>query len=323
MEIIIPAAAVIGGLVCLALSADLFVNAATVTAHHAKIPPLLIGMIIVGFGTSAPEMVISVLASSHGNGGLAIGNAFGSNIANIALILGVAALVRPLLFHSRVLRHELPVLTGVTLIAAVLLADGYLSRIDALILFALFAGLMGWSIRQGLGHRPDAYATEIDHELKVRNLPLKRALVELVAGIVLLIVSSRVIVWGAVEIAHLMGVSDLIIGLTIVAFGTSLPEMASSVAAVRKGEHDIAVGNVIGSNLFNTLAVVGLAGIVRPFNIERVVLTRDCPVMMGLTVSLFVLGFGFRGQGKINRLEAILLLLAYVIYTGILIHSQI
>ncbi|HDQ44167.1 MAG TPA: calcium/sodium antiporter [bacterium] len=323
MEVLIPLMAVIGGLIVLAWSADTFIGGASATAFYAKVPPLLIGMVVVGFGTSAPEMVVSVVASSQGKGALALGNAYGSNIANIGLILGLSALFKPLLVHSRVLKRELPVLAGVTGIAVLQLADGTLSRIDAWILLLIFTGLMAWSVRQGLGQTPDAFAREMDQELSTKHMSLKHALIRLVVGMIFLVASSRGVVWGAVEIARILGISDLIIGLTVVAFGTSLPELASSIAAVRKGEYDIAVGNVIGSNLFNTLAVVGLTGVIRPLDVERAVLTRDSLVMGGLTLSLFVVGYGFGGQGRINRFEGFFLLLAYVVYTAILICSRI
>jgi cation:H+ antiporter len=309
-----PFLAVIFGLVLLVWSADRFVDGAAATARHFGMPPLLIGMVIVGFGTSAPEMVVSVLAASQGNPGLALGNAYGSNITNIALILGLTALLSPIAFHSQVLRKELPILTAITALAAWQVWDGAITRLDALVLLVVFAGVMGWSIWQGMQKKPDTLGSEMEHELEVHPLPLRRAVLWLVIGLLLLIVSSRILVWGAVAIAQGFGVSDLIIGLTIVAVGTSLPELASSLIAIRKGEHDIALGNVLGSNLFNTLAVVGLAGMIRPMSVGPEVFSRDMLVMGVLTVSLFVIGYGFRGQGRINRFEGALLLACYIGY---------
>ncbi len=233
----LPLLAVLFGLALLVWSADRFVEGSAATARHYGMPPLLIGMVIVGFGTSAPEMVVSALAASQGNPGIALGNAYGSNITNIALILGLTALISPIAVHSQVLRKELPVLTAVTVLAAWQLWDGEISRLDAGVLLALFAGLMGWTIRQGLRGRSDTLGGEIELEMEVRALPLKRALLWLLVGLALLIVSSRILVWGAVAIAQGFGVSDLVIGLTVVAIGTSLPELASSLAATRKGEH--------------------------------------------------------------------------------------
>jgi cation:H+ antiporter len=309
------------GLALLVWSADRFVEGAAATARHFGMPPLLIGMVIVGFGTSAPEMVVSALAASQGNPGIALGNAYGSNITNIALILGITALISPIAVHSQVLRKELPILTVITALAAWQLWDGEISRIDAFVLLGVFAGLMVWTIWQGMHKKADAFGSEMEKELAVDAMPIRRAIFWLVVGLVLLIVSSRILVWGAVEIAHGFGVSDLIIGLTIVAVGTSLPELASSVIAARKGEHDIALGNILGSNLFNTLAVVGIAGTIHPMAVGPEVFSRDILAMAVLTVSLFVFGYGFRGPGRINRFEGGALLACYVGYSAYLIST--
>lgn len=312
---------IVVGLVLLIWSADRFVEGSASTARHFGMPPLLIGMVIVGFGTSAPEMVVSALAALQGNPGLALGNAYGSNITNIALILGLTALISPIAVHSQVLRKELPILTGLTALAAWQLWDGEITRLDAWILLGVFAGLMTWTIWQGMQKEADALGDEVAQELAANAMPIRRAIFWLVIGLVLLIVSSRILVWGAVEIAQLFGVSDLIIGLTIVAIGTSLPELASSLIAIRKGEHDIALGNVIGSNMFNTLAVVGIAGAIHPMSVGPEVLSRDILVMAVLTVSLFVIGYGFRGPGRINRFEGGALLACYIGYIAYLINT--
>ncbi|MFH1134958.1 MAG: calcium/sodium antiporter [Pseudomonadota bacterium] len=314
--------ALVLGLVVLVWSADRFVDGSAVAARHFGVPPLLIGMVIVGFGTSAPEMLVSALAAWQGNPGLALGNAYGSNITNIAFILGLTALISPVAVHSRVLRKELPILTAVSLLAAFQLRNGDLSRLDAIVLLGVFTGLMAWTVFQGLKNRSDALGVEMDRELAgVEAKPLSRALFRLASGLVLLIAASRALVWGAVEIAHAFGVGDLVIGLTIVALGTSLPELASSAAAALKKEHDIALGNILGSNLFNTLAVVGLAGAIHPMSTPPEVFHRDIPVMIVLTISLFVFGYGFRGPGRINRFEGALLMAAYFGYTAVLVMS--
>jgi cation:H+ antiporter len=287
--------AVIFGLVLLVWSADRFVEGSASSARHFGMPPLLIGMVVVGFGTSAPEMVVSALAASQGNPGIALGNAYGSNITNIALILGLTALISPIAVHSQILRRELPILTVVTGLAAWQIRDSEISRLDAIVLLGLFAGLMIWTIWQGMRNKADALGNEMEQQLDVRAMPIRRAVFWLLVGLVLLIISSRILVWGAVEIAHGFGVSDMIIGLTIIAVGTSLPELASSLIAIRKGEHDIALGNILGSNLFNTLAVVGIAGTIHPMSVGPEVFSRDMLVMATLTVSLFVIGYGFRG----------------------------
>jgi len=312
-------AAVIGGLIVLVWSADKFVEGAAGTAAHAGMPPLLIGMLIVGFGTSAPEMVVSALAASEGNPSLALGNAYGSNISNIALILGVVALISPIAVNSAILKKELPVLAVITLIAGYQLMDGDISRADAWVLIALLGLLLGWSVYAAMTGKADVLAGEVETGMAERPLPLKASLFWLLVGLLLLVASSRLLVWGAVDIAVSLGVSDLIIGLTIVAIGTSLPELASSIAAVRKGEHDIAFGNVLGSNLFNTLAVVGIAGTIEPMSVESDVLYRDWMLMMGLTVALFVMGSNWRrGHGRINRYEGAILLAVYVAYMAYL-----
>ena len=309
------------GLALLVWSADRFVEGSACTARYFGMPPLLIGMVIVGFGTSAPEMVVSALAASQGNPGIALGNAYGSNITNIALILGITALISPIAVHSQVLRKELPILTAITALAAWQLWDGDITRLDAQVLLGVFAGLMGWTIWQGLRKKSDALGSEMEQELNIHAMPIRNAVFWLIVGLILLIVSSRILVWGAVEIAQGFGVSDLIIGLTIVAVGTSLPELASSIIATRRGEHDIALGNVLGSNLFNTLAVVGIAGMIHPMEVGPEVFSRDILVMTVLTVSLFIFGYGFRGPGRINRFEGLTLLAAYIGYTAYLVSS--
>jgi len=309
------------GLALLVWSADRFVEGAASTARYFGMPPLLIGMVIVGFGTSAPEMVVSAISASQGNPGIALGNAYGSNITNIALILGLTALISPIAVHSQVLRKELPILTGITALAAWQLWDGEITRLDAMVLLGVFTGLMTWTIWQGMRKKADALGSEMEQELEVHAIPLRQAIVWLAVGLILLIVSSRILVWGAVEIAHGFGVSDLIIGLTIVAVGTSLPELASSIIAARKGEHDIALGNILGSNLFNTLAVVGIAGTIHPLRVGPEVFSRDILVMAALTVSLFIIGYGFRRPGRINRFEGTALLFCYVGYTAYLVNS--
>jgi len=319
---LLPSLAILAGLILLVWSADRFVAGASATAQHFAVPPLLVGMLIVGFGTSAPEMVVSVLAASQGTPGLALGNAWGSNIVNMALILGITALIAPIMVRSVILRKELPILMAVTALSALLVWDGVLSRLDAAVLLLVFGTLVTWSIVEARSGGGDALATETATELQAHPMPIRRALLWLGVGLLLLVGSSRLLVWGAVSIAQSLGVSDLIIGLTVVALGTSLPELASCVAAARKQEHDIALGNVLGSGLFNTLAVVGLAGVIAPIDIGWDVLTRDLPMMAGLTVLLFAMGWGFRGPGRINRLEALVLLALYAGYTAWLLASM-
>lgn len=315
--------AIIAGLVLLVWSADKFVEGAAATAKHLGMPTLLIGMVIIGFGTSAPELAVSAMAASDGNPGLALGNGYGSNITNIALIVGLTAIIAPIAVHSQVIRKELPLLLVLTLIAGAQLLDGELSRLDGWVLLGVFAAVMGWSIYQGYQGKEDSLAGDTETEMIAHPMPLKSAIIWLVVGLVLLIVSSRILVWGAVTIAQSLGISDLIIGLTIVAIGTSLPELASALAAVKKNEHDLILGNILGSGIFNTLAVVGLAAVIKPLSVAPEVLYRDWTLMFGLTLALLVMGFGLTGWRKlISRVDGALLLLVYVGYTGYLFSTM-
>ena len=324
---ILPLIAVVAGLAVLVWSADRFVDGAVGVARFCGMSTLLIGMVIVGFGTSAPEMVVSALSALQGNPELALGNAYGSNIANIALILGVTALVMPLAVKRTVLKKDLPVLLAVTLLSIGLAIDGDVSRLDGIILLLVFFGVMGYDIwkecrNSSLRHpeRNEVEPKDPDPTTSEKPAGLGKSAFWLLLGLLLLVASSRALVWGAVEIARSLGVSDLVIGLTIVAVGTSLPELASSIAAARRGEDDLAVGNIIGSNLFNTLTVVGIASVIAPMgNIENAVLTRDMPLMTLLTLSLLALGFRRNGDGRINRIAGGLLLAVYVGYLALLI----
>lgn len=317
---LLAALAIIAGFIVLVWSADRFVEGAAATAKHAGMPTLLIGMVIVGFGTSAPEMVVSAIAALDGSPGLALGNAYGSNIANTGLILGISALLIPLTVHSKIVRKELPLLLAITLLSGAFLWNDKLERWEGIILLLGFFALIGWSIFSALRGKGDQLEGEMAGELEEHSMPLRGAIFWVVAGLILLIISSRLLVWGAVTIAESLGVSDLIIGLTIVALGTSLPELAATIVAARKGEHDIAIGNVVGSNMFNLLAVVGIAGTIAPMpSVPPEVLSRDWPMVIGLTIALFIFAYGFRGQGRINRWEGAALLTAYLVYTGYLI----
>ncbi|NLW30390.1 MAG: calcium/sodium antiporter [Fibrobacter sp.] len=310
--------ALIFGLLVLIWSADRFIDSTASVARHFGISPLLIGMVIVGFGTSAPEMVVSTFSSIQGNPGIAIGNAYGSNIANIALILGLTALICPISVQPRILFKELPALLFVTALAAFQLYDNELTRLDSIILLSLLILLLFLAFRQAKNAK-DSNNTELfSKNPQTVQISLGKEILWLLCGLILLIASSRVLVWGAVNIARFFGVSDLIIGLTIVATGTSLPELASSIAAVRKGEHDVALGNILGSNLFNTLAVVGIAGIIHPVTVGSELFFRDILMMSMLTVSLFIMCIGFGGTGKINRVYGALLLACYISYTAYL-----
>jgi cation:H+ antiporter len=308
--------AILAGFVILVWSADKFVDGAASTAKHLGMPSLLIGILIVGFGTSAPEMVVSAIAALEGNPSLALGNALGSNIVNVALILGVTAIVSPIIVNSKIVKKEIPLLIFIVLITGYLLLDNSLTFMEGVTLLSGFFLLIAWSIFAAIRGKGDILESSIEDELIEHEMSLKAGIIWLIIGIVLLIGSSKILVWGAVGIAHEFGVSDLIIGLTIVALGTSLPELAASVVAVRKGEYDIAIGNVVGSNMFNLLAVIGIATVISPMNnISVEVLNRDWLVMFALTIALLIMAYGFKKrQGRINRLEGSILLLCYVAY---------
>lgn len=318
---ILASLAIMIGLPVLLWSAGKFVGGSAAVANHFGVSPLLIGMLIIGFGTSAPEIIVSVFAAIQGNSGIALGNAFGSNIANILLILGLTALISPIAVRSEIIKKEIPVLLGITFFAAWQLIDMTLSKDDAFSLIGLFILLISWSIWQGIRGGKDALSEEYGEELNNDKEPIKTHVVWLLVGLLTLVASSRILVWGAVEVASFFGVSDTIIGLTIIAIGTSLPELASSLMAVKKGEHDLALGNVIGSNMFNTLAVVGIAGMIQPMTVAADFLYRDVVVMLASTVALFIFCIGIRRQGRLNRLEGGCFTAAYVIYTFILINS--
>jgi len=311
--------AVIVGFVFLVWGADRFVHGAAATARNLGISPMIIGLTIVGIGTSAPEILVSAIAAWQGNPALGVGNALGSNITNIALVLGATALITPLLVKSETLRREYPLMFSIMLLALVLLIDGEMSRMDGWILMMGLGLMILWMVLQGL--RRDHDPMEDEYEQEIPRISTPRALLWLALGMVLLLGSSRALVWGAVNIAHALGISDLIIGLTVVAVGTSLPELAASVISALRKEPDIAIGNVIGSNMFNLLAVLGLPGVIMPHALEPEVLSRDFPYMIGLSIALFAMAYGFKGDGRLNRWEGLLLLLAYFAYLGWLYYS--
>ncbi|MCU7803344.1 MAG: calcium/sodium antiporter [Candidatus Thiodiazotropha sp. (ex Lucinoma annulata)] len=314
--------AILVGLIILVWSADRFISGAAALADNLGVSPMLIGLTVVGLGTSAPEVLVSTMAAMSGNPGLAIGNAIGSNIANIGLILGFTALLIPLSVHSSVLKREYPILLAVTLLCLLLMWDGELNQFDGAILAITLVGVLGWMIYTAKTGAADPIAGEFDAEIP-HDIPTRKAIILLLVGLAFLLLSSRLLVWGATNVAIALGVSDVIIGLTIVAIGTSLPELAASITSAMKGEDDLAIGNVIGSNLYNMLAVLSIPGLVAPGPYAPEVLTRDLPVMLGLTLFLFFMGYGFGKPGRINRLEGAILLLAFVGYQSFLFFTLV
>lgn len=316
--------AIIAGITLLVWSADRFVLGAAATAQHLHVSPLIIGLVIMGFGTSAPEMMVSSLAALEGSPGIGIGNAIGSNIANIALVLGVTAMIMPIGIRSEILRREFPILLVVTLACGLMLLDYSLDRLDGILLLASLFLLMTWLIQNSRKEgENDTLTPEITEEIP-QQLSLSSALLWTLVGLVVLLLSSRLIVWAAVEIAVAYEVSELVIGLTIIAIGTSLPELAASITAARKQEHDMAIGNIIGSNLFNILGVLALPGLILPSVIDNEVLTRDYSVMAGLTVLLFLMSSLFKSEKRaIGRMEGVVLLACFVGYLGLLYQQTI
>ena len=322
-SIIINSLAIVAGFALLIWSADRFIFGAAAAARNMCISPLVIGLTIVGFGTSAPEMLVASFASLDGSPAMAIGNAIGSNITNIALVLGAAALIIPLDVHSRILKKELPLLIVAMLLALILMIDGVLSFTDGVLLFGSLILVMWWITRQALTERNhDAMEDEFEDEIPV-GVPMPKAIFWLITGLVILIASSKLLVWGAVNIATAMGISELIIGLTIIAIGTSLPELATTIAAALKKEHDIAIGNIVGSNLFNTLGVLAIPGLLAPGPLVEGILARDIPILFTLTITLFIMAYGLRGAGRINRFEGGILLSAFFGYQTLLYFTVI
>ncbi|MDX2505720.1 MAG: calcium/sodium antiporter [Gammaproteobacteria bacterium] len=324
---LLNSAAILAGFLILIWSADRFVTGASGIALNYGVSPLIIGLTIVGFGTSAPEMIVSAVASYEGTPNLAVGNALGSNITNIALVLGVTALVSPLFVESKILQREYPVMFLIMMLAWGLLWDGELSHTDGYILISGMFVLIILTTITGIREKAqipasDPLTLEFTEEIP-RDMSTSMALLWLIVGLLLLILSSRLLVWGAVNIAHIYQVSELVIGLTIVAIGTSLPELAASIASALKNEHEIAVGNIIGSNMFNLLGVLGIPGVMTGAILEPGVLSRDYPVMIALSVLLFIFAYGFKGKGRLNRLEGGILLVCYIGYMLVLYKQSI
>jgi cation:H+ antiporter len=311
--------ATLAGFVLLIWGADRFVLGAASTARNLGLSPLLIGLTLVGMATSGPEIFVSITASLAGDPSLAAGNAIGSNIANIGLVLGVTALIMPISVRSVTLRREMPALLAVTLVVTMVFINLKLGRVEGILLMVTLVLVLYWLVV--LGSRTEAtdpIAYDIASEIP-QDIPMSQALGWLTVGLVVLLTGANLLVWGAKNMAVEFGVSELVIGLTVVAIGTSLPELAVSVVSALKGEHDMAIGNIIGSNLFNSLAVVGIAGLIRPATFERELLTLHLPVMIGMTLALFLMTYNFGGNSRIRRVEGVILLGAFLCYHGWLV----
>ncbi len=319
----VPVLGLIAGFMALVWSADKFLSGAASTARNLGVSKILIGLTIVSIGTSAPEIFVAITASFEGNPMLGIGNAIGSNIANIGLVLGVAALVAPLPFSKRVLHAELPWLIGATVLALLLMFDLKLGLVDSLLLLSglLFILYLLVSKRSPThADMPDAIRGELD---EIPEMATPKGILWLIGGLVVLVASAELLVWSATDIAERLGVSELVIGLTIVAMGTSLPELAATVAAAIKGHTDIAIGNVVGSNILNILAVLSIPGLLATVEMESVALWRDCGMMAALTLLLALFAYGINSRAVITRFEGAVMLLAWIGYNSLLIQQSI
>lgn len=320
--LILPVFAIVVSLALLALSADKFVDGASSIAYGYGVSPLLIGLTIVSFGTSAPEILIAIMSATSDSSDIAIGNAIGSNIANIALILGIASIFRPMPVSSTVLRREIPLLLCVVLFSSALIYDLMLSRFDGIALMTTLFICLGWLIWQGKTQPDDVMGEETEVHVETHSGTSQSILITVVALLVLL-ASSKTLVWGAVEIARAANVSELMIGLSIIAVGTSLPELAATIACVLRREFDLAIGNVVGSNLFNALAVLGVVALLAPGEVSAAVLQRDALMHFALTVCLFVFCVGWRnGRGRINRFEGLFFVCVFIAYQWLLYRQE-
>jgi|TARA_B110000240_G_scaffold197097_1_gene251176 cation:H+ antiporter len=311
------------GFAALVWSADRFVYGAAALAKNFGVPTLIVGLTVVAMGSSAPEMMVSASAALAGKTDTAVGNAIGSNITNILLVLGITALFRPLSVSSSTLKREIPLVLIVSLATWYIFSDNYFSLAEGVALLIGFVVFIGGLIIVSLRakNQTDPFVSEACDEVP-NDVPTKKAVIWLVIGMVLLPVSAHFLIDSAVDIAKYFGLSDLVIGLTIIAIGTSLPELAASIAGVLKNEDDLALGNIVGSNIFNILAVLPFAGIINPSVIDPSVANRDILIMIGATVALIIMSLNFRGAQRINRVEGGLLLIAFLGYQGY-IFSQV
>jgi cation:H+ antiporter len=314
---------IVAGLALLIVGADRFVHGAAATARNLGISPLLIGLTIVAFATSAPEVLVSILAATRGEPDLAVGNAIGSNIANIGLVLGAVALIRPIELESATLRREMPALLAVSLLTVSLFFDTYLSRVDGFVLLTGLVIVMFWLARLGIRSAAnDPIKVEYEAEIP-QHVSMPASVFWLLAGLGMLLSGADFMVDGSINIARAMGVSEVVIGITLVALATSLPELAVTIVSVFKGEDDLAIGNIVGSNIFNLLAVVGIAAVIEPAVLARSVLSLHIFVLVAFTLVLFAMTYDYDGKGNINRIEGFSLLAAYTAYIAYVVVQSV
>ena len=314
---------VLAGLVLLIWGADRFVHGAASAARNFGVPPLLIGLTIVAFATSAPEILVSIVAAMRGEPGLAVGNAIGSNIVNVGLVLGCVAIVRPIQLRSATLRREMPALLAVTLLTVSLFLDSKLSRVDGLVMLTGLVIVMIWLTRLGVRSAPsDPIKQDFEAEIP-SDVRTPLAIFWLLVGIVTLLFGARLLVDGSIEIARLLGVSEVVIGILLVAFGTSLPELAVSLVSAMKGEYGLAIGNIVGSNIFNLLAVLGAASIIAPLQLAPIVLSLHVFVMVAFTLVLFAMTYDYDGKNELSRIEGLALLVAFIAYDSYVVLQNV
>jgi cation:H+ antiporter len=304
----------IAGLLLLIWGADRFVYGAAASARNLGVPPLLIGLTVVGAATSAPELLVAVIAAARNEPGLAIGNAIGSNIVNIGLVLGCVAIVRPIQLRSATLRREMPALLAVSLLTVSLFLDSRLSRVDGLVMISGLVIVLVWLARLSMRSAPtDPIKQEYEAEIPV-NVGMGRAVLWLVVGLAMLLLGAQLLVDGASDVARQLGVSEVVIGILLIAFGTSLPELAVSLISALKGEYGLAIGNIVGSNIFNMLAVIGAAATISPLTLEPDVLSLHVFVMVAFTLVLFAMTYDYEGKSELSRIEGVALLAAFLAY---------
>lgn len=316
-------AELIVGLLLLIWGADRLVYGAAASARNLGVAPLLIGLTIVAFATSAPEVLVSIVAAFRGETDLAVGNAIGSNIANIGLVLGSVALLRPIEMTSATLRREMPALLAVTLLTVALFLDTYLSRIDGLVLLTGLIIVMIWLTRLGFrSSASDPMKAEYEAEIPL-HVSMRMAIFWLVIGLAALLVGAELLVDAAINIAHALGVTELVIGIVLVALATSLPELAVSMVSALKGEYGLALGTIVGSNIFNLLAVIGIAAVIEPAKLPESVLSQHIFVLVAFTLALFAMTYDYDGKGHISRLEGGALLVAYLAFIAFVIVQNV